>query len=158
MAYIIETWLDLYKTKLVKAWVDQYLHFENVVTSRGEGIHQLIKVYLDTSQLDLFEVWRTIKLAILNQVAELRANQAKQQTRTPIELSGSLYSVVRGWASHEALRKVEAQRKRLQQDRIPTCTGVFSATLGLPCAHTIEPLLRQEQPLQLHHFHTHWHL
>lgn len=158
VAYIIETWLDLYKTKLVKAWVDQYLHFENVVTSRGEGIHQLIKMYLDTSQLDLFEAWRAIKLAILNQVAELRANQAKQQIRTPIELSGCLYSNVRGWVSHEALRKVEAQRKRLQQDRLPTCTGVFSATLGLPCAHTIEPLLREEQPLQLHHFHTHWHL
>lgn len=158
VAYIIETWLDLYKTKLVKAWVDRYLHFENVVTSRGEGIHQLIKVYLDTSQLDLFEAWRAIKLAILNQVAELRANQAKQQIRTPIELSGSLYSIIRGWVSHEALRKVEAQRKRLQQDRLPACTGVFSATLGLPCAHTIEPLLQQAQPLQLHHFHTHWHL
>ncbi|GAB0139084.1 putative transposase [Epichloe bromicola] len=158
VAYIIETWLDLYKTKLVKAWVDQYLHFENVVTSRGEGIHKLIKMYLDTSQLDLFEAWRAIKLAILNQVAELRANQAKQQIRTPIELSGSLYSVVRGWVSHEALRKVEAQRKRLQQDKLPTCTGVFSATLGLPCAHTIEPFLREERPLQLQHFHTHWHL
>uniref|UniRef100_A0A8H7K5T0 MULE transposase domain-containing protein n=1 Tax=Bionectria ochroleuca TaxID=29856 RepID=A0A8H7K5T0_BIOOC len=158
VAYIIETWLDLHKKKLVKAWVDQHLHFENVVTSRGEGIHQLIKKYLDTSQLDLFEAWRAIKLAILNQVAELRANQAKQQVRTPIELSGSLYSIIRGWVSHEALRKVEAQRKRLQQDRLPACTGVFSATLGLPCAHVIEPLMRQEQPLQLQHFHTHWHL
>lgn len=158
VAYIIETWLDLYKTKLVKAWVDKYLHFENVVTSRGEGIHQLIKTYLDTSQLDLFEAWRAIKLAILNQVAELRDNQAKQQIRTPIELSGSLYSIVRGWVSHEALRKVEAQRKRLQQDSLPACTGVFSATLGLPCAHTIQPLLRQNQPLQLQYFHAHWHL
>jgi hypothetical protein len=78
---------------------------------------------------------------MLNQVAELRANQAKQQVRTPIELSGSLYSIIRGWVSHEALRKVEAQRKRLQQDRLPAYTGVFSATLGLPYAHAIEPLI-----------------
>lgn len=101
-----------------------------MVISRGEGIHQLIKIYLDTSQLDLFEAWRAIKLAILNQVAELRANQAKQQIRTPIELSGSLYSIIRGWVSHEALRKVEAQRKRFQQDRLPACTGSSQQHLG----------------------------
>lgn len=29
-------------------------------------------------------------------------------------------------------------------------------TLGLPCAHMIQPLLQQDQPLLLHHFHTHW--
>jgi hypothetical protein len=41
--YIIETWLELYKEKLVKAWVDQYLHFGNVVTSRGEASISLSK-------------------------------------------------------------------------------------------------------------------
>ncbi|KAM3468043.1 hypothetical protein MY5147_008326 [Beauveria neobassiana] len=91
VGYIIETWLDLYKEKLVKVWVDRHLHFGNVVTSRGEGIHELIKIYLNTSQLDLFEAWRSIKLAVLNQLSELQANQAKQQIRTPIELSGTFY-------------------------------------------------------------------
>lgn len=158
VGYIIETWLDLYKEKLVKVWVDRHLHFGNVVTSRGEGIHEMIKIYLNTSQLDLFEAWRSIKLAVLNQLSELQANQAKQQIRTPIELSGILYSNIRGWVSHEALRKVEEQRKRLSKDELPACTGVFTATLGLPCAHVLEPLVHQDQPLQLRHFHTHWHL
>jgi hypothetical protein len=31
VGYIIETWLDLYKEKLVKVWVDRHLHFGNVV-------------------------------------------------------------------------------------------------------------------------------
>ncbi|KID81747.1 transposase [Metarhizium guizhouense ARSEF 977] len=158
VGYIIETWLDLYKEKLVKVWVDRHLHFGNVVTSRGEGIHELIKIYLNTSQLDLFEAWRSIKLAVLNQLTELQANQAKQQIRTPIELSGTLYSNIRGWVSHEALRKVEEQRKRLLKNELPDCTGVFTATFGLPCAHVLEPLFHQDQPLQLQHFHTHWHL
>ena len=158
VSYIMETWLDLYKEKLVKAWVDQYPHFGNVVTSRGEGIHELIKIHLKASQLDLLEAWRAIKLALLNQLAELQANQAKQQIRTPIELSGSLYGNIRGWVSHEALRKVEEQRKRLLQDELPSCTRVFTTSLGLPCAHTLKTLLQQDQPLQLHHFHAHWHL
>jgi hypothetical protein len=37
--YIKINWLDQYKEKLVKAWVNQHPHFDNVVTSRVEGIH-----------------------------------------------------------------------------------------------------------------------
>ena len=37
VGYIKTTWLDPYKEKLVKAWVDQHTHFGNVVTSRVEG-------------------------------------------------------------------------------------------------------------------------
>ncbi len=107
------TWLNLYKEKLVKAWVDQYLHFGNVVTSRVEGIHGVLKEYLKRSDLNLFEVWKAIKLALFNQLAELKANQAKQQIRTPTELSKALYSSIYCWISHEALRMVEDQRKRL---------------------------------------------
>ncbi|PWI64023.1 hypothetical protein PCL_00444 [Purpureocillium lilacinum] len=33
VSYIKQTWLDLYKEKLVKAWVDQHAHFGNNVTS-----------------------------------------------------------------------------------------------------------------------------
>ena len=38
VGYIKATWLEPYKEKLVKAWVDRHLHFGNVVTSRVEGI------------------------------------------------------------------------------------------------------------------------
>ncbi|RYC77271.1 hypothetical protein BFJ63_vAg19855, partial [Fusarium oxysporum f. sp. narcissi] len=89
--YIKTNWLDQYKEKLVKAWVNQHPHFDNVVTSRVEGIHWLLKSHLKVSTLDLFEAWRSIKHALLNQLAELKSNQAKQKIRTPIELSSILY-------------------------------------------------------------------
>ncbi|KAM5528746.1 hypothetical protein FOXYSP1_19227 [Fusarium oxysporum f. sp. phaseoli] len=71
VSYIKTNWLDLYKEKLVKAWVNQHPHFGNVVTSRVEGIHGLLKNHLKTSTLDLFEAWRAMKNALLNQLAEL---------------------------------------------------------------------------------------
>lgn len=157
VGYIMETWLDLYKERFVKAWVNQYLHFEQYVTSRCEGIHRLLKSHLKNSQSDLFEAWRIIKLVLSNQLAELEANQAQQHINTPRILSGVLYSNIRGWISHQALRMVEAQRQRLLEE-YPPCTGLFTRTLGLPCAHILQPLLVQNQPLQLHHFHSHWHL
>lgn len=61
VGYIKTTWLDPYKEKLVKAWVNQYPHFDNVVTSRVEGIHGLLKSHLKISTLDLFSAWRAIK-------------------------------------------------------------------------------------------------
>ncbi len=75
VGYIKTNWLDPYKEKLVKAWVDQHLHFGNVVTSRVEGIHGLLKQYLKTSTLDLFDAWKAIKHALSNQLAILQSNQ-----------------------------------------------------------------------------------
>jgi hypothetical protein len=159
--YVTATWLDPYKERLVKAWVDRYLHFGNVVTSRAEGIHGLLKEHLKRSTLDLFEAWKAVKHALLNQLTELKSNQAKQQIRTPIELSGPLYSAVRGWVSHEGLRKIEEQRKLLLRHDppfSPTCTGTLTRTLGLPCAHFLKDLQESGQPLQLSHIHSHWRL
>lgn len=150
VGYIKTTWLEPYKEKLVKAWVDQHAHFGNVATSRVEGIHALVKSHLKKSTLDLFEAWRAIKHALLSQLSELRFNQAKQQTRTPIELSGPLYAAVRGWVSHEALRKVEERRKLLgtKEPAAPSvCTGSFTRSQGLPCAHTLKSLQEQNRVL-----------
>ena len=161
VGYVKTKWLDPYKEKLIKAWVNQHPHFGNVVTSRAEGIHGLLKDYLRVSTLDLFEAWRQIKYALLNQLAELKANQAKQQIRLPIELSGPLYSIVRGWVSYEALRMVEEQRQLLTKTDppyLPICTGSFSRSQGLPCSHTLRGLLELNQALRLEHFHPHWHL
>ncbi|KAG7000562.1 PKS-NRPS hybrid synthetase [Fusarium oxysporum f. sp. conglutinans] len=81
IGYLHATWLNPHKEKLVKAWVDQHLHFGTVVTSRVEGIHSLLKSYLNTSTLDLFEAWGAITRAVTNQVHQLQSNQAQQQLR-----------------------------------------------------------------------------
>lgn len=91
----------------------------------------------------------------------MKSNQAKQQIRTPIELGGPLYDAVRGWVSHEALRKVELQRKLIARKDPPpstTCSGSFTKSQGLPCVHRLVTLIKQDNVLQLGDFHCHWHL
>lgn len=73
VALVKRTWLQPYQEKLVKAWVDQHMHFGNAVTSRVEGIHALLKSYLKTSKFDLFDVWRAIKHAVENQLSEIQS-------------------------------------------------------------------------------------
>lgn len=132
-----------------------------MVTSRVEGIHGLLKSHLKKSTLDLFGAWQAVKLVLVNQLAELRYNQAKQKIRTPIELSGQLYHAVRGWVSHEALRRVELQRRLMfKKDPPPrsTCSGSFAKSQGLPCVHKLKDVVAQKSVLQLADFHSHWHL
>ena len=42
VAYLKSARLNPYKQKLVKAWVNQYLHFDTVVASTVEGIHSML--------------------------------------------------------------------------------------------------------------------
>jgi hypothetical protein len=45
VVYIEKTWL-VWKKKLVKFWVDQYLYFGIQVTLPIEGCHAVLKAYL----------------------------------------------------------------------------------------------------------------
>ena len=158
VGYIKEPWLLPYKEKLVAAWVNQQAYFGNTATSRVKGIHALLKSYLQRSTFDLFEALKSIRLALNNQLSELRSNQAKQQIRTPLELDKTLYRDVQGWVSHEALRKVEEQRQLQWKNppASPRCTGTFTRVYGLPCVHVLTS--REGQPLLLDDFHSYWRL
>ncbi|KAF6523203.1 hypothetical protein HZS61_014731 [Fusarium oxysporum f. sp. conglutinans] len=111
VGYIKLYWLEPHKERIIKAWVDKYLHFGNVATSRAEGIHSLIKSYIKTSTFDLFDSWQAMRHAVTNQLKELNHIRASQQIRTPLDISGGMFEAVQGWVSHQALRKVQQQRK-----------------------------------------------
>ncbi|KAJ3456921.1 hypothetical protein MRS44_014062 [Fusarium solani] len=133
------------------------IHFK-AGSLRAEGIHSLIKSHIKTSSFDLFDVWRAMKHAITNQLKELKHMRASQQVRTPLEASGILFEAVRGWVSHQALRKVQEQRQLLQRQHNAPCSQTFTSSHGLPCSHTLAKLEEERQSLLLEHFHPHWHL
>lgn len=138
------------------------MHFGNTVTSRVEGIHALLKSYLKSSKFNLFDVWRTIKHTIENQLSELQSTQARQQTRKPTKHTHSgLFNGIHGWVSHKAMKKVEMQLKLLEKTDPPvssTCSGSFTKSYGLPCVHKLKSLLESRQSLTIEDFHRQWHL
>jgi hypothetical protein len=128
-----------------------------VVTSRVEGIHSLLKSYLNHSVCDLFTAWKAISNAVTNQIRSLRMGSAQQGMKTPLDITNAIYEQVRSWVSFHALRQVQAHRNSLGiLER--RCTGLFTSSLGLPCAHRIRELQTAGQRLSLDDFDPHWHL
>jgi hypothetical protein len=118
----------------------------------------LIKSHVKTSTFDLFDSWQAIKHAITNQLRELNHMRVSQQIRTPLDVSGVMFEAVRGWVSHQALRKVQEQRQLLLAPLKAPCSHSFTSSHGLPCVHTLKKLEEEKKSLLLEHFHPHWHL
>src|SRR6266540_5516120 len=77
----------------------------------------------------------------------------------PIDICGVGFEAIRGWVSHQALRKVQEQQQLLLKPSFKAiCSQSFTSSYGLPCAHTLKRLKEQKQGLQLEHFYAHWHL
>ncbi|KAI0993246.1 hypothetical protein K3495_g14938 [Podosphaera aphanis] len=70
--YISETWF-IYKEKFVHAYTNNYLHFGNLTSSRAEGMHHMIKSYIQVSTCELRDAHARIYQAIQAQVANLSA-------------------------------------------------------------------------------------
>jgi hypothetical protein len=84
--------------------------------------------------------------------------RVSQQTRMPLDVSGVMFEAVRGWVSHQALRKVQEQHRLLLMPLRAHCSHSFTSSYGLPCVHTLKRLEENNQMLSLGHFHAHWHL
>ncbi|CAG8613947.1 3445_t:CDS:2, partial [Cetraspora pellucida] len=145
ITYLKDTWL-LLKEKFVTAWTNLYLHLGTTVTSHIEG--------------DLHYIRTTISLAVTNQKKEIDAMVASERIHVPLfALNNPLYSNIRGKVSTFTLKKINEQcqktNRAITEEPLPPCTGSFSKTMGLPCAHTIS-LLENDQALTLDSIHEHW--
>ena len=56
--YVIDTWLALWKKRLVAKWMNQVVHFGLQATSRVEGYHSNLKKWLTSSTGDLLSIYK----------------------------------------------------------------------------------------------------
>ena len=156
--YVDETWLP-FKEKFVRAWTDKVLHLGHLVTSRIEGKHAVLKSWIGTSSGDLRDVYQKVILAIEDQQRTVNQQLAVEKTRTILSLNSDLWAKVHRKISLHALRKAGDQFKmRHHTSEDKPCSGVFSATLGIPCVHKIQSLIATEKALDKSDFHWMWWL
>ena len=91
-----------------------------------------------------------------NQIQSIKNNAARDRIRTPLYLDQAQYSACFGYITVVALRKAHTNYTQKKRPFEP-CTGVFTATTGLPCAHKIDDYRRLLVSLIPSDFHPHWY-
>ncbi|KAF5190520.1 Transposase [Thalictrum thalictroides] len=156
--YLQNEWLKPgQRERLVEAWTNQYLHFGIRVTSRAEGAHAYIKRYLGGKKTkgDLYSSWLHIEAAIINQITAVSTRTSIQQDRAPLDIDKKLYQGCFGIVTWHALRLVQRHLKAVSLPLQP-CTGSFTRTMGLPCAHICD-IKKDTGGLTPSDFHEHWY-
>ena len=157
--YLEDVWLSR-KEQFVTAWADRHMHLGNHATSRVEGGHIVLKNYLQVSTGDLRSVREKLSLAIEHQYHENQALISSEMIRVPHTLQSPFFALVVTKVSSFALEKVlEEYEKAMRASReapLPPCNGLFTVSMGLPCAHEIKRRLEANQILDLVDINKHW--
>lgn len=154
VSYLDLTWIK-HKEKIADAWVGKRLHLGCSTTSRAESSNAFIKRFLSSSGGDLLTVFQELNLAINRQVSELAKTHADDSFKRYFFTTESIYTDVAGKVSNYALLQAFDHR----QTRIGTeCSGHFSTTMGISCAHKQNERNQNNQKLSLSDFHEQWHV
>ena len=123
---------------------------------RAESAHQVIKRDILSSQADLITTCLSIEQSVANQIQNIKANAAKDRIRTPLNLDRAQYSACFNYITTPVLRQVHANYTSAKRPLQP-CTGVFTATTGLLCAHRVDYIQEEGLSLLPDDFHLHWY-
>ncbi|KAJ3705596.1 hypothetical protein LUZ61_009301 [Rhynchospora tenuis] len=156
LVYIKETWLPL-KEKFVSAWTDGHLHLGNRASSRAEGAHSKLKKYLEVSTGNLQIVKKKICLAIDNEFNEITVQLAREKAQVPHACDIPYFKNLIYRISTFAFKELHEQYMMAKKGTMhPICTGKFTTTMGIPCAHKMENW--RTGSLSLDQVHPHWRI
>jgi hypothetical protein len=165
LLYCLGSWLGKHKEQVVHAWTDLFFHGGTTTTSRLEGAHSVLKRWIGKPSKNLTAVWRAIKLAIDDQMEELRTKRATARSQTPLAFDNEFYSQVLGKVTPFALYQlrmqwsyVKREQDRLQDGTISAiCSGSYYRSMGVLCWHMIKECLANGVQIGPLHFHPHYH-
>jgi hypothetical protein len=120
-----------------------------------EASHRFLKRYIPHSQGDLLDTWLAIEMAVSKQMRTICRNDARNQIRVGLELDKKTFGACFTIITTPALRQVKKHNISVNRPLEP-CTGTFTKTLGLPCAHIINERRAMGLGLTPDDFHPHW--
>ena len=111
---------------------------------------------MSSSQGDLLTTWRSIEQTATRQIITIKNNATRSRIQTPLVLDQAQYSACFGYITNVALRKAHANF--VQKARpFNACTGAFTRTTGLLCAHHIDNIRVLGVSLLPSDFYRHWY-
>jgi len=157
LKYLKESWIP-FKEHFVAAYTDPHLHLGQRTTSRVESSHHILKSHIHSRFGDMKTAFHGIHLAVTSQHQEIKAKIGDERIKFPFAFSDPLFSLVVKKISQFALQRTKEQHRLAldSQSTDETCTGLYQASMGLPCKHVIRQVLKGSGKLSLDHFNHHW--
>jgi hypothetical protein len=119
-----------------------------------ESAHAMLKRFITSSQGDLLKTWHQIEQAVSSPIQNIKDNAAMDRIKTPLHLDRAQYHACFGYITTIALRLVHSNYTSMARPLKP-CTGVFTTTTGLPCAHLVDDRRFEKESLLPSDFHGH---
>lgn len=156
LEFVSYHWL-IYKSKFVRAWVDQHRHFNNYSMGKAESAQATIKDYAEESGGDLLKIYYRINCLLKRKKIAHEELVECELEKCPVKFFVPFYDDVRFKISTHALEMIKEQHELYLeaisvQEPLHRCTRMFTTTTGLPCKHTLS------RPVTMEDCHPHWWL
>jgi hypothetical protein len=157
MKYLINTYIIDFRHHFVKAYINQVLHFNTIITSRDEGGHAVLKRQLGSFIEDLKTMIDDIDLLLINELHNHLIALDETKVRYPLNLRKSIYQQIASYTTFFVIRRIHAQFELLTEQitYILACIEFLTTTMSLFCSHRIQKMLFEEDALQLKDIHSH---
>ncbi|MBW0570726.1 hypothetical protein O181_110441, partial [Austropuccinia psidii MF-1] len=155
LQYLENTWLPL-KEYHVPAWTNHHCHLGVGFTSRVEGAHAIVNLWLQTSNGTLLEVVRALHMALRKKFIE-SINRISKEMIVNVKNLPPHISALNSKVSHYALQMAFDNFKT----KFPPnekCTSKYNNYQGIPCKHKTQKAFAKRQRLEISDFHPQWHL
>jgi hypothetical protein len=154
------------RTEWAAAWTSEHRHFETITSSPVEGMHKVLKDYLQTSRGDLLRVATRIKQMVQSQSNKYQKGLASARYTTKfnhtLKAMPFLPEGIHSLLTPVAIERIRQQGLLIEEhQRDPRnrrlCSGFFQKKNGLPCYHTLQNFIRAKSTVPLNYpFDNHW--
>jgi hypothetical protein len=151
------------RTEWATAWTSHHRHYNTITTSPVEGMHKVLKDYIQTSKGDLLRVVGNIEQMIQNQYNKYTKDLASARHTLKFKLKlesapflpDNLHDILTPAALGLIKEQNELRLKVEKTRRGHPCSGLYEKTNGLPCYHTMQSAASSVAPLHFA-FDDHW--
>lgn len=154
--YLQNTWLKL-SHKFVALFTSTQLHFGNSTTSRVEGAHKHIKLFIFGGNQDFLSCFNSVSHALQHQISEYVDHKGIDKNKTLSKLPKEFHLLPRKITRY-AILKVQEQYLLMPNCETRLCTGGFRGSWGMPCAHELSRIVSSGTLVSPDLFHDQWKL
>ncbi|MBW0569814.1 hypothetical protein O181_109529 [Austropuccinia psidii MF-1] len=142
LQYLENTWLPL-KEYYLPAWTNPHCHLGVSSTSRVEGDHAMVKLWLQTSTGTLLEVVRALHIAFRKQFIEI-INRISKEMIVHFKNFPPHICALNGKVSYYALQ-IAFENFKTKFPPNEKCTNKYNNYQGIPCKHKTQKAFSRHQ-------------